>query len=294
LLPGVEQGDVTAVHRARVASRRLRELLPVLQLGHDTTEKVSRRLRKLTARLGTVRELDVLLILIDELHDSRRQDRLALARISDVVGRDRAVARQKLLGKKLPMRDLKQVVRKLGHAVDTLRELDADPDARPNARGWRWALDARIARRASSLREAVHAAGAVYLPERLHAVRIAVKKLRYALELSAEVAGVKTTPELRALKHAQELLGRLHDLHVLMNRIREVQASLTPPNIGVWRELGSLTAVVENSCRRLHARYMHDRGTLETISEQLAVRTRRAGARTHAASGRADIRRAAI
>ena len=35
VLTGVEQGDVRALHRARVASRRLRELLPVLQLDHD-------------------------------------------------------------------------------------------------------------------------------------------------------------------------------------------------------------------------------------------------------------------
>ena len=30
-------------------------------------------------------------------------------------------------------------------------------------------------------------AGAVYLPERLHAIRIVAKKLRYALEVSAEL-----------------------------------------------------------------------------------------------------------
>ena len=38
--------------RARVASRRLRELLPVLQLDGDARRKLGRRLRKVTARLG--------------------------------------------------------------------------------------------------------------------------------------------------------------------------------------------------------------------------------------------------
>ena len=37
-------------------------------------------------------------------------------------------------------------------------------------------------------------AGAVYLPERLHAVRIAMKKLRYAMELAAEAAGAGASP----------------------------------------------------------------------------------------------------
>lgn len=295
-LPGIERGDVTALHRTRVASRRLRELLPILQLDHDTTEKLGRRLRRVTERLGTVRELDVLTILIDELHESRRLDRPALARLSDVVGREREAVRKKLLGKKLPIRDLKQIARKLSRAVDTLTELDADtpPRGGSGGRGWRWALDARISRRAGSVREAVREAGAVYLPERLHAVRIAVKKLRYALELSAEVAGARSTPELRALQRAQELLGRLHDLHVLLDRIRQVQASLTPPNLEVWRDLGRLTAVVENSCRRLHARYMRERAALETISEQLSARPRRASGRTPVAPGRTDIRRAAV
>jgi len=44
-LPGVEKGDVRALHQARVASRRLRELLPMLHLEPDTTRKISPRLR---------------------------------------------------------------------------------------------------------------------------------------------------------------------------------------------------------------------------------------------------------
>jgi CHAD domain-containing protein len=295
LLPGVERGDVTALHRTRVASRRLRELLPVLRLDHDTTDKLGRRLRRVTARLGTVRELDVLLILVGSLHESRRQERAALARVAEGLGRERAAALDRMLGKQLPVRDLKQIARKLSRVVDALGELDADtPDDPVSERGWRWALDARVAWRAALLRDAVHEAGAVYLPERLHVVRIAVKKLRYSLELSAEVAGVRSTPELHALKRAQGLLGRLHDLHVLLDRVRDLQVSLTPPNVAVWPELDRVIAAVENSCRRRHARYMRERGALETISEQLAARPPRAGARTLVSPGRGDIRRAAV
>ncbi len=291
LLPGVEQGDVTALHRTRVASRRLRELLPILQLDSEIARKLNRRLRKVTAHLGIVRELDVLLILIDELLESRRHNASALKRVADEVARDRARACEKLLEKKLPIAELKRLARKLGRIVETLEAQDTQASAGRPARGWQWALDARIAHRAASLREALRDAGAVYLPDRLHTVRIAVKKLRYALELSAEVSGAGLTPELRALKRAQELLGRLNDLHVLMNRVRQIQASLTPPNIGVWRELDALTMAIENSCRRLHARYMRERTVLEAITEQLA---RRAGARPAGAAPRAAPRRAAI
>jgi len=58
-LHGVESGEVGAVHRVRVASRRLRELLPVLEIEQALARKLVRRLRKLTRRLGGVRDLDV-------------------------------------------------------------------------------------------------------------------------------------------------------------------------------------------------------------------------------------------
>src|SRR5258708_15744367 len=67
VLQAVDEGDVRALHLARVTSRRMRELLPMLQLDRAQARKIGRRLRKVTARLGTVRELDVLLMLIDEL-----------------------------------------------------------------------------------------------------------------------------------------------------------------------------------------------------------------------------------
>src|SRR5438105_13417421 len=51
VLHGVERGDVRALHRTRVASRRLREVLPILQVDADTTRKLVRRLRRGTDRL---------------------------------------------------------------------------------------------------------------------------------------------------------------------------------------------------------------------------------------------------
>src|SRR5439155_14989866 len=86
-LKGIEKHNPRALHRARVASRRLRELLPVLQLEHGTGRKLNRRLRRVTNRLGSVRELDVLLMLIDELHVSRRGASGALGRVGVAVAK---------------------------------------------------------------------------------------------------------------------------------------------------------------------------------------------------------------
>ena len=62
----------------------------------------------------------------------------------------------------------------------------------------------------------------------------------------------------------------MHDLQVLTERVREAQASLTPPSLSAWRELDELVITLEDMCRRLHARYVRERGTLESL-------TRRAG-----------------
>jgi CHAD domain-containing protein len=280
MLQGLEKGDASALHRARVATRRLRELLPVLQLDHDASSKLTRRLRKVTQRLGSVRELDVLMQLVDELHGSDRHNAEALNRVAAIVDRNRKDARRRLFVK-LPMAELHRLADKLGDVAQQLEPAGGTTKAarQSDARSWRWALDARVARRAARVNQAIDAAGALYLPERLHAVRITVKKLRYALEVASEARGTTPRAELALLKHAQDLLGRLHDLQVLIDRARQVQAALAPPNITTWRGLEALVDVLEDDCRRLHARYMHDRDALLALGGRHTGRARTTAAR---------------
>jgi CHAD domain-containing protein len=273
VLQGVEKGDVTALHRARVASRRLRELLPVLQLDHGNTVKLNRRLRRVTARLGTVRELDVLHLLIDELHVSRRVRTGPIARVGVAISKQRDDARKRLFHH-LPVDELRRTARKLDRLVDELAKQE-DAAGTPSRRGtgtaksgWRWAIDARVAKRASRLRAAIAQAGAVYLPERLHDVRLAIKKMRYAVELGADASGARREPDLRALTRGQEILGRMLDLQTLIDRVRDVQAALTPPSLSVWRDLDAVVESLDDDCRRLHARYMRARVSLLAIADR--------------------------
>jgi CHAD domain-containing protein len=268
-LDGLEQGDVAALHKVRVASRRMRELVPVLQLDPHTARKLSRRLRRVTTRLGSVRELDVLLLLIDELHVSRPVHQQALRRVRAAVVRDREAARKRLRTR-LSADDLRRLSRKLDRIVDELKQRQSANAPRKAAadRTAQWALDARVANRAARMHDAIVSAGAVYLPERLHDVRIAGKKLRYALELLEQSRGDGRSPVLAALKRVQGLLGRMHDLQVLMDRVREMQASLTPPSLAAWRELNDLVLGLEDMCRRLHARYVRERNAVETLTRK--------------------------
>jgi CHAD domain-containing protein len=279
-LKGLEQGDVRALHRARVASRRLRELLPILQVAPNATRKLTRRFRKVTTRLGIVRELDVLLLLIDELHVSRREASEALSRVAVAVAKARDDAREQLF-ERMSIDDLWRLARKLERVDDDLEAAEGRRRARmaTTDRRWQSAVAVRVARRAERLGAAIRNAGALYLPERLHDVRIALKKLRYAAELAADVAGQRSTPELRALKRGQEVLGRMHDLQVLIDHVRQVQASLTPPSLAMWQALDGLVTLLENDCRQLHARYMQYHAELEAIADRLSG--------THSDEGRA-------
>lgn len=278
-LHGVERGDVPSLHRARVATRRLREIVPLLQLDGGTAHKLTRRLRTVTHRLGAVREHDVLLGLVDELHGGRRASGDALARVGMVVARDRDAARERLF-ERLPVDDMRRLGRKLRAIAEDLE----DDDDLGASRSVRWALDARVAHRAARLGEAVHDAGAVYLPERLHGVRIAVKKLRYVLEVGDELTDAAVKSDVALLRRAQDALGRMHDLQVLIDRVRAVQATLAPPNVSVWRALDTLIGVLDDECRRLHARYMKARSELLAMAERLSGVERASAARPRSAS----------
>jgi CHAD domain-containing protein len=268
-LPRLAEDDVAALHRARIASRRLREWVPLLELDPDTARTLNRRLRKVTKRLGEVRELDVLVLTIEALPRNRRYSRAALQPVKSDVLQGRTAAHERLASGRMPTK-LKRLVHKLERAA---RHLESDghrsrhPHGGGSPKAWVWGLEARLARRAATLRTAMDIAGALYVPGHLHAVRIAIKKLRYAAELSAEARGVSLGGDLTALKRAQDLLGHLHDLESLLEWQRKGRPGDLDPISARQRE--SLTRALEDDCRRLHAHYVRHRARLLATTERI-------------------------
>ena len=157
---------------------------------------------------------------------SGHYDEAALSRVVGAIAQERAEGRARL-SSRLPGAELQRLAAKLAKVA---KGLETDDRGRAATRGWQWAIDARVRHRAEALKGAVDAAGNVYLADRVHAVRITLKKFRYAVELKAEVSPDWTwTHDLASLKRTQGLLGRLRDRQVLIDRVRQVQASLTPP-----------------------------------------------------------------
>jgi CHAD domain-containing protein len=257
-LPGARLGDEAAVHQARVASRRLRELIPIAgaSAGERPMRKAVRGMKRLTRALGPVRELDVALGLLDQCAAGRSERAAAVAAVRrhlEAQRRDRRRALSAAL-RRAEVADL------LG-AVAWMRAAAAAHDG-----GWRVILSARIRRRGEELRDRVEAAGVMYNGDALHAARIAAKKLRYALEMAGQLGVPGTSTPVRYLKRVQDRLGALHDREVLARIALGVaarSATLTEPDTALARQL-------EDDCRRIHAQYLRKRDRLFAIADEAA------------------------
>lgn len=256
-VPPAREGDERAVHQARVASRRLREALPVFAApGDDTLRRARKRVRKVTRALGPVRELDVALEHLAEFGGKGAATASAVEHVRRVILRQRAERRQAMLDALTPGQLEK--LKKPFAAADTPLGDRATADSESSR---------RILVRTENLADAIARAGSIYLPDRLHAVRIAAKKLRYALELQREIRRTRATARIGQLKAIQDLLGRMHDLEVLIDRVRATEVEEASANRLVAHDLDRLVRVLEEECRELHATYMARREALVRLCD---------------------------
>jgi CHAD domain-containing protein len=128
---------------------------------------------------------------------------------------------------------------------------------------WRGVLATRLMRRAKGMAAALDGAGPVYVPERLHDVRILTKKLRYALEIARDAGVAAATPLVRLLERHQERLGHLHDLQTLLKHVRETESS---PGVGSRvNDLAAYADSLDRQCRLLHADFVEHRTELASV-----------------------------
>jgi hypothetical protein len=100
-----------------------------------------------TRRLGTAREVDVLLDLMDGLRLSGDYDEAALSRVVGAIAQERAKGRARL-SSRLPGAELQRLAAKLAKVA---KGLETDDRGRAATRGWQWAIDARVRHRADAI-----------------------------------------------------------------------------------------------------------------------------------------------
>jgi len=271
-LPSAVAGDVRALHLARVASRRLREALALAEAAgaRKDAARVRRAVRRVTRALGPVRELDVALAELERVAAGHEWAPGAGAAMRRSLERARVVRR----------RDMRRRLARIGRGTLRARltrvaDVVADPRAALDVRR---AVAARLARRAGRVLEEAARCGTLYSVDRLHALRIAVKQLRYTLEIAEAGAG-PVGPMLAVLKAAQQRLGRLHDAQVLLGMMKTTAAEAGATGDADWRVMSD---DLERDCRERHAEIVRQlAGLVEAVQvlEQDTVVTLRTGRR---------------
>jgi CHAD domain-containing protein len=252
-LPGAFAGNPRALHRARVASRRLREVLPLMT---TVGPKATRRVRRLTRWLGRVREMDVGLQLLetDEVRRVVSLQTLGEARGQLQAARERRRERMLRRFERFSAEKLSRMFGKL---------LEEASREEPGA--WKRVLATRLARRASAFQHAIEEAGSIYVAERLHGVRIAAKKLRYTVEIAREL-GIPDAGRLAGIvRRTQVTLGDLQDRNVLLRHL----VAAVEPDAESRQGLAALDSELQSACRRLHAQFLSQRESLQRVISEI-------------------------
>jgi CHAD domain-containing protein len=220
--------DIEGVHDMRVASRRLRSAIKDFRDYLGGKKSVPKRgLKEVADALGEVRDQDVALVALEKMRADADEDAAGKGDVAAGIGHlmdERRALRQAARVKlafaiaERPLADLRSKF--LSRLVEP-----EDADASGGAGGKR----RREAKRGVSFRQAGHeviAARVVELKklsnclhhpsqnEPLHRMRIAAKRLRYAMELLAPCWGGSLTSYAEEVAELQSSLGELHDCDV--------------------------------------------------------------------------------
>jgi CHAD domain-containing protein len=209
--------DPEAIHDIRVASRRVQQVLDLLypQPQPKSVRRLRRRIRRCRRALSEVRNCDVLLERVERrLRRKRVARRRAWEAVRDHLVEERAAVFEEAVERLARL--------KLGAVYLGLKEaIESGPPAVGTDAASRQPT-AFATRAVESLQEVWHGFETQVLeshrqpePQKLHGVRIAAKRLRYLVEVLAELEAEGSAAALDWLKRLQEHLGDWHDLEIL-------------------------------------------------------------------------------
>jgi CHAD domain-containing protein len=263
------------VHQLRVATRRADAALKLFRdhLPDADFKAARKRLRSIRRAAGAARDWDVFALEVTErLHTRPEKERAGLDCLFGLAQGRRASAQDGLAA--IEDDEGCHFEKLVTHTIARIH-----PAARVAER--QWFLD--LARPMLCLqRDGLHGAASSDLSsyENLHQVRIAGKRLRYAMEIFGDCFAAPFKDELYPqIEAMQEILGRANDSHVAGRRLIEIRQRLTT----TWREEWPRLKPGIESLLRFHQRRLpqerkrflgwwkkwHDAG--ETLFDSLVV-----------------------
>jgi len=206
--PGVRLGDDPEdVHRARVATRRLRSLLRTFRalLEPAWTDSIRAELGWIAAGLGSTRDRQVMAARLRQLEPQLPREAASQAEaLASALTNEAEEARALLV---LDMRSPRYV-----ELLERLVQAAREPRLGPEAAAAPGVATIPLARKDwRQLRKAVKAMGKQPEPAELHRVRILSKRIRYAAEAVSPIAGRRAVRLARAAAKLQTVLGEHQD-----------------------------------------------------------------------------------
>ncbi len=214
-----EAEDIEFIHRMRVASRRIRSCLPLFEdcFPPKKYKEWRKGIRNITRTLREVRDTDVqiafLKTYIEKLEDENLRPGVERFLLRLRQNRERMQPRVikaiDLLEESGVVDDMEKLCRRMGKGCAA--ELHS-PEV------YQKALNSITSR----LEGIFSHEASVYMPENIeehHAMRIAVKRLRYSMEVFSPLYEGELENQIDVCKKLQDLLGDMHDYDIWMENL---------------------------------------------------------------------------
>lgn len=226
-IPGVRQADdPECLHRMRVASRRLRNMLELFSpwLPAKMLAGWRKQVKRVTRTLGAARDLDVQLQFISDFHRQTTAEnaRYGLARLLLRLRQQRNSCQPQVLSVLAELED----GRMTGEMEQYLRQLRIKSQLHPEADSLLPLLKAAENTITNHLTEML--SYEIFLESKpnfdnqylmLHAMRIAAKHLRYSMTLFAPLYPDGLQETIKTTRTIQDHLGELHDCDVWISTL---------------------------------------------------------------------------
>ena len=208
----MDGSDIEYIHRMRVASRRMRNGLTCFKecLPGKSSKSWRDEVRRITHALGSARDLDIQMDCLNKLYDDRLDPvvKPGYQRILLRLKQRRTVAQKKVV-KTLSKFQKSEIL------SDMQRRFEKKASSAENRYLYTPSLYQKAFKNIKTrLEDFLTYEEDVQVPEnveKLHAMRIAGKQLRYTLEIFAPIYDTALLPYIQIMKDLQDQLGSIHD-----------------------------------------------------------------------------------
>lgn len=212
--------DIEGVHAMRVATRRLRSALRdfSLLMKKKPLKKVKKDLKQIADALGLARDQDVAIVALEKLK-SQAETASLKSGIEKLIKERRTVRRRAQINlmETIGITKTNELQERFATAIDKATQRKKSARVISFNQAGRDVVE-------QSLQEFLDLSASLHAPfsiEKLHELRIAAKRLRYAIEIFVACWGEKIVPFAKEIAEMQSFLGEVHDCDIWIASLGE-------------------------------------------------------------------------